>query len=88
MFLATSTVATSRKHEVIKLFFDRNVLAIMTSLSEAFNEFRPPQPLREKIRSLGAIREMIKLAKCHLTDGLQQVRTSSSSIHLFIYYTL
>lgn len=68
---------TARKLDMIGLFFETHVLGIMALLADTINDGKGPQPILEKIRCLGAIREMIKLAKSHVSNGLPQV----SSLH-------
>ena len=46
----------------------------MAHLSDMINDGKGPQPVPEKRRCLGAIREMVKLAKGHISNGLPQVR--------------
>lgn len=60
--------------DVIGPFFETHVLGIMALLADTINDGKGPQPLLEKMRCLGAIREMIKLAKSHVTNGLPQVQ--------------
>ena len=45
----------------------------MAHFSDIVNEGTDSQPVSEKLRSLGAIREMIKLAKSYISNGLPQV---------------
>ena len=68
---------TARKINLIGPFFETHVLGIMALLADTINDGKGPQPILEKIRCLGAIREMIKLAKSHVSSGLPQV----SSLH-------
>ena len=49
----------------------------MALLADTINDGKGPQPVLEKIRCLGAIREMIKIAKNHVSNGLPQVWASS-----------
>ena len=72
-----SSRGTARKMDSIGPFFETHVLGIMALLADTINDGKGPQPLLEKIRCLGAIREMIKLAKGHVSNGLPQV----SSLH-------
>ena len=51
----------------------------MAHLSDTINDGKGPQPSSEKKRCLGAIREMIKLGKSHISNGLPQVRVTVSS---------
>lgn len=68
---------TARKMESIGPFFETHVLGIMALLADTINDGKGPQPILEKIRCLGAIREMIKLAKSHVSNGLPQVSSSN-----------
>ena len=45
----------------------------MAHFSDIINDGIDSQPVSEKLRCLGAIREMIKLAKSHISNGLHQV---------------
>ena len=54
-------------------FFETHVLGIMALLADTINDGKGPQPISEKIRCLGAIREMMKLAGNHIVNGLPQV---------------
>ena len=45
----------------------------MALLADTINDGKGPQPILDKVRCLGAIREMIKLAKSHVNNGLPQV---------------
>ena len=64
---------TARKTDLIGQFFETHVLGIMALLADTINDGKGPQPTLEKIRCLGAIREMIRLAKSHVSNGLPQV---------------
>ena len=68
-----STRSSARKSDHIGPFFDFHVLGIMTQLAEVINDGKGPQPLAEKRRCLGAIRQMILLSKSHISNGLPQV---------------
>ena len=59
-------------------FFENHVLGIMALLADAINDGKGPQPLLEKLRCLKAIREMITLARSHVSSGLPQVMSPSS----------
>ena len=63
----------ARKMDLIGQFFETHVLGIMALLADTINDGKGPQPMPEKIRCLGAIREMIKLAKGHVSNALPQV---------------
>lgn len=71
---------SARKTDAIGLFFETHVLGIMALLADTINDGKGPQPVLEKIRCLGAIREMIKLAKSYVTNGLPQVQFSKTLI--------
>ena len=49
------------------------MLGIMAYLADTINDGRAPQPTSEKLRCLGAIQEMVKLARGSLSNGLPQV---------------
>ncbi len=73
---------TARKTDVIGPFFETHVLGIMALLADTINDGKGPQPILEKIRCLGAIREMVKLAKGHVSNGLPQVLRDSYNLQL------
>ena len=54
-------------------FFEDHVLGIMAHFSDTINDGLDSQPMLEKLRCLGAIREMLTLAKNHISSGLPQV---------------
>ena len=54
-------------------FFEDHVLGIMAHFSDTINDGLDSQPMLEKLRCLGAIREMLILAKRHICSGLPQV---------------
>ena len=68
-----SSRGATRKMDVVGPFFENHVLGIMAVLADTINDGKGPQPNIEKIRCLGAIREMIRIAKCHVSNGLPQV---------------
>lgn len=68
-----SSRGAARKTETIGLFFETHVLGIMAHLADTINDGKEPQPVSEKVRCLGAVREMIKLAKSRVSNGLPQV---------------
>ena len=70
---------TARKMDLIGQFFETHVLGIMALLADTINDGKGPQPMPEKIRCLGAIREMIKLARSHVSNALPQVSSLHSS---------
>lgn len=72
----TSSRGKARKTDMIGPFFETHVLGILALLADTINDGKGPQPLLEKIRCLGAIREMIRLAKGHVANGLPQVCSS------------
>ena len=45
----------------------------MAHFSDTINDGLDSQPMLEKLRCLGAIREMLILAKNHISSGLPQV---------------
>lgn len=76
---------TARNVDCIGSFFQAHVLGIMALLADTINDGKGPQPILEKIRCLGAIREMIKLAKSHISNGLPQV---SSLLFYFLGFSI
>ncbi|KAL6718301.1 serine/threonine-protein kinase M1 [Lecanora helva] len=69
----SSSRGSARKIDVVGPFFETHVLGIMALLADTINDGKGPQPILEKIRCLGAIHEMIKLAKNHISNGLPQI---------------
>ena len=55
----------------------------MAHFSDTINDGLDSQPMLEKLRCLGAIREMLILAKNHISSGLPQV---VSQLDLFPLY--
>jgi len=68
-----SSRGTARKTDVVGPFFEDHVLGIMANLSDVINDGRDSQSISEKLRCLGAVREMLKLAKNYISNGLPQV---------------
>ena len=68
-----SSRGTARKTDVVGPFFEDHVLGIMANLSDVINDGRDSQSISEKLRCLGAITEMLKLAKNYISNGLPQV---------------
>lgn len=67
------TKGSIRKNSFIGPFFETYVLGIMDQMSNVVNDVRMLQPCAEKKRCLGAIREMIMIAKSHVSNALPQV---------------
>lgn len=78
---------TARKSDVTGPFFETHVLGIMALLADTINDGKGPQPMLEKIRCLGAIRDMVKLAKSHVSNGLPQVLPASCDLQLRLILT-
>jgi len=51
----------------------------MDQVTSIINDVRVIQPVAEKKRCLGAIREMVKLAKSHIASALPQVTREGQS---------
>jgi len=68
-----SSRGTARRTDVVGPFFEDHVLGIMANLSDVINDGRDSQSISEKLRCLGAVREMLKLAKNYISNGLPQV---------------
>lgn len=69
------TKGSARRNDVLGPFFQQWILGIMAHLSDTINDVRGLQPLAERRRCIGAIREMIRIAKSHVGNGLPQVYT-------------
>ena len=68
-----SSRGATRKMDVIGPFFESHILGIMAILADTINDGKGPQPRLEKIVCLGAICEMIRIAKGHVSNGLPQI---------------
>lgn len=68
-----STRAATRRMDVVGPFFENHVLGIMAIIADTINDGKGPQPNLERIRCLGAIGEMIRLAKGQVSNGLPQI---------------
>lgn len=68
-----SSRGTARRTDVVGPFFEDHVLGIMANLSDVINDGRDSQSISEKLRCLGAVKEMLKLAKNYISNGLPQV---------------
>ena len=68
-----SARSSSRKNDGIGPFFEQHGLAIITLLADNLVERGGLQSLSERKRCIGAIREMIRLAKSHVGNALPQV---------------
>ncbi|KAL8735716.1 MAG: hypothetical protein Q9181_002719 [Wetmoreana brouardii] len=64
---------TARKTNVIGSFFENHVLGIMAHLSDIINESKGGQILTEKLRSLRAIQEMMRIANSNINNALPQI---------------
>lgn len=64
---------STRKNNLVGPFFETFVLGIMDQISNVINDVRVLQPSVEKKRCLGAIREMIRLARSYISNALPQV---------------
>jgi len=64
----------SRKSKTLVTFFELHVLGIIAHLSEVFDDPHETHPVTERRRYVGAIEEMINLAKVHVSIALPQVR--------------
>lgn len=80
----SSSRGTARKIDAIGPFFEDHVLGIMANFSDTINDGRDSQPISEKLRCLGAIKEMLSLAQNHVSNGLPQVilRANLSTIRM------
>ena len=70
---------SSKKPNVIGWFFEEGALGIMQQLSDGISEAKGPQPLSDRLLCVGAIQEMISLAKSHLCNALPQASRSAST---------
>ena len=61
------------KTEAMGPFFENHVLGIMAILADTINDGKGPQPRLEKVICLGAIREMIRIARGRVSNGLPQI---------------
>ena len=56
----------------------------MANFSDIINDGSDSQPVSEKLRCLGAIQEMLKLAKNYISNGLPQVKPKVPFIFLLL----
>ncbi len=61
-------------------FFETFVLGVMDQITNVINDLRVLQPLAEKRRCIGAIKEMISLASSHVASALPQVSSLSMTL--------
>ena len=66
--------AASKKSKTLVTFFELHVLGIIAHISEVFDDPHEMHPVTERRRYVGAIEEMINLAKVHVSIALPQVR--------------
>ena len=64
----------SKKSKTLVTFFELHVLGIIAHFSEVFDDPHETHPVTERRRYVGAIEEMINLAKAHVSIALPQVR--------------
>jgi hypothetical protein len=64
----------SKKSKTLVTFFELHVLGIIAHFSEVFDDPHEMHPVTERRRYVGAIEEMINLAKGHVSIALPQVR--------------
>ena len=63
----------SKKSKTLVTFFELHVLGIIAHISEVFDDPHEMHPVTERRRCVGAIEEMIHLAKAHVSIALPQV---------------
>lgn len=56
----------------------------MAHFSDTINDGVDSQPVSEKLRCLGAIREMLRLARNYISNGLPQVGLAALSVSSYI----
>lgn len=56
----------------------------MAHFSDTINDGVDSQPVTEKLRCLGAIREMLRLARNFISNGLPQVGVTALSVSGYI----
>lgn len=66
-------VSSTKKNEIVGSFIESHVLGIITEFAHTITDFQIKQPIIEKRRCLGAIGEMIKIAKDHVRPALPQI---------------
>ncbi|KAF2843387.1 hypothetical protein M501DRAFT_994296 [Patellaria atrata CBS 101060] len=71
--------SSSKSEKLLAAFFESHVLGIMTYFSELIDSSREKQPVSERLRCLGAIEEMIGLAKGRVGPALPQIRACLQS---------
>ena len=70
---ASSNRVSNKKHGKLKVFFDDGAMGVLHLLSDVISQTKARQPLSERVRCLGAIREMATMAKSNISDILPQV---------------
>ena len=75
---------SSKKPNVVGWFFEESALGIMQQLSDVISEEKGPQPISDRLRCVGAIQEMIALAKSHLCNALPQASRFNPTCRAFV----
>ena len=78
-----SSKSSSRRSGGVGPFFEQHVIGIMALLSDIVGEREGSRSRSEKRRCIGAIREMIRLAKGHVCNALPQASPYLSSTFVF-----
>lgn len=68
-----SSRQNTKETKALVQFFDNNILGIMAQFSNLIDSPKDPQPLSERNKYLGAIEELIFLAKANVSPALPQV---------------
>ncbi|KAF2813925.1 protein kinase rad3 [Mytilinidion resinicola] len=75
----TGSKTATKKAKALVLFFESHVLGIMAHFSEVLDAPHETHPVQERRRCVGAIEEMINLAKGHVNIALPQIRACLQS---------
>ncbi|KAF2135717.1 uncharacterized protein K452DRAFT_322886 [Aplosporella prunicola CBS 121167] len=71
--------STTKDNKMMGQFFDNHILGVMAVFSGIIDNTKETQPMSERRISLGAIQELIELAKEHVSFGLPQIRACLQS---------
>ncbi|KAH7045160.1 hypothetical protein B0J12DRAFT_669729 [Macrophomina phaseolina] len=69
----------TKETKAVAQFFENHILGIMAHFSNFIDSSKDPQPLSERNRYLGAIEELVILAKTNVSPALPQIRACLQS---------
>ena len=71
--------ASAKQNKLLASFFETQILGIMTQFSDTIEKADESVPQNEKIRCLYAVKEMINLARTHISIAVPQIRACLQS---------